>query len=38
VALLALGAALCGGWLYHLQRDHVRTLLRGRGRASHEAA
>jgi len=24
---LALGAALFGGWLYHLQRDHVRTLL-----------
>jgi len=26
LALLALGAALFGGWLYHLQRDHVRTL------------
>lgn len=24
---LALGAALFGGWLYHLQREHVRTLL-----------
>lgn len=27
LALLALGAGLFGGWLYHLQRDHVRTLL-----------
>jgi len=27
LALLAVGAGLFGGWLYHLQRDHVRTLL-----------
>jgi glycopeptide antibiotics resistance protein len=27
LALLAIGAGLFGGWLYHLQRDHVRTLL-----------
>lgn len=27
LGILALGAALFGGWLYHLQRDHVRTLL-----------
>ncbi len=27
IALLAVAAALFGGWLYHLQRDHVRTLL-----------
>ncbi|TVP45033.1 MAG: VanZ family protein [Gemmatimonadales bacterium] len=29
VGLLGIGAAICGGWLYHLQRDHVRTLLQG---------
>ncbi len=28
IALLAVAAGLFGGWLYHLQRDHVRTLLR----------
>ncbi len=28
LALLGVGAALFGGWLYHLQRDHVRTLLK----------
>jgi hypothetical protein len=27
LGLLAIGAGLFGGWLYHLQRDHVRTLL-----------
>ncbi len=27
LALLGVGAAMFGGWLYHLQRDHVRTLL-----------
>jgi hypothetical protein len=27
LALLAVGAGVFGGWLYHLQRDHVRTLL-----------
>ncbi len=27
VALLAVLAGVFGGWLYHLQRDHVRTLL-----------
>ncbi len=32
LAMLAVGAALFGGWLYHLQRDHVRTLL---GRRFH---
>ncbi len=26
LSLLAIGAGLFGGWLYHLQRDHVRTL------------
>lgn len=27
MSLLAVGAGLFGGWLYHLQRDHVVTLL-----------
>jgi glycopeptide antibiotics resistance protein len=27
--LLAIGAGVFGGWLYHLQRDHVRTLRAG---------
>lgn len=27
LGLLAVAAALFGGWLYHAQRDHVRTLL-----------
>lgn len=27
LGLLGIGAALFGGWLYHLQRDHIRTLL-----------
>lgn len=27
MGMLALGAGLFGGWLYHLQRDHVLTLL-----------
>lgn len=27
LGILAVAAALFGGWLYHVQRDHVRTLL-----------
>jgi hypothetical protein len=27
IALLAVASGLFGGWLYHLQRDHIRTLL-----------
>lgn len=35
--LMVLGAALYGGWLYHVQRDHVVRVLRAaRGRDDHE--
>ena len=30
MVLFTIGAAAFGGWLYHLQRDHVRALLRRR--------
>jgi hypothetical protein len=30
--LITIGAAAFGGWLYQLQRDHVRTLLARRSR------
>ncbi len=38
LGLLGVGASLFGGWLYHLQRDHVRTLLgrRSAPRSTHD--